>query len=618
MTDLDKIKYYLDNTAPISRYKELGLFRFAKDQIPEAFPLEFGRVHYRIANDIFRLYDPIYTSRMERQAYTLVHRGAAKTTLASFLFSLFSIFMKNLPASVRLYNDGWEGGDGVNNYKIIDVPIGEKFIMIISETSSSAENFVTNIKNVIDNMTPEQVALFGDKHGRALQMDQEVVRRGESMWRQNAFITSDKTIVYGIGSGQQVRGRNVLNTRPTLAIIDDMYSEKNTKTEEARRKLDNWFYAAMKNSIDIKNGKVLLLGTMVHPDTVFKDIRKSDLWHGTEIPLIEEQELQEVLKLCVKKGIRIEIPSKEKCKEIERGLTTLSWRENYDLHAILGLYKEMYEKGREQLFYQEYLNVIKRDAERSIDAKVFVECEMSLRRNRMGQAIIVAMFNGREWEATAEMYIGVDIASSSSKASDDTVLAISGIAKFRSPKIGVTGYDYVTLPYIWEIDGGKLSIFSQSAAESPDKKERLGWANKLEHYAKVLPISMATVEVAGQTETIFNEVYAYMQRKGVNLLLKPETPSNQMKKEERIMSIMMPVVQRYHRVLVNKNCVKKDSFYGQLEYLGSDGMHDDYPDGMAYSWLYMREPQSTIVEAEQKSYASNLTNKFSTNSWEVM
>lgn len=614
---VDALKRCLDNTAPISRFQDLGLFYFAKRFFPEQFQLPFGLVHYKVSNMFFGMYDPQYTSRMERQGYAMVSRGMAKTTLGTFLAPLFNIYFKGHSSQWRIYNPGWEGGDGVNTNRIIEFTVGEDFMLITSETSSSAENFVMNIKNIVDDRV-DLVPWFGDKHPDMLQIEmQDTQRRGELIWRKNAFITSDRTIVYGIGSGQQVRGRNVLNRRPTLFIVDDMYSENNTKTEESRRKLDKWFYAAAKNSVDVQKGKVILLGTMVHQDTIFRDIKKSDQWKGVEVPLLESDELEKALSLCEKKGVYLVIPSKERCNELQKQFKTLAWREQYSLYTILSMYKESYERGREADFYQEFLNVIRKSDEKSISRKTFVETPMML-ENRRGQIILKVEIDGRIWETLMECYIGVDLASSQKAKSDDTVVTIAGIGKFTSPVAGTAMIETRVLPYIYDIDGGKWGIFSMSKEESPNGKEIKGWVNHIEDVdSKGLPIKMVSVEIAGQTETIFNEAYRWFSTRGKTIPLNPETVSNQMKKEERILSILMPVAQKYRRILVNKDVIKKDKFYDQLEWLGSDGMHDDYPDSAAYAFLYAKEPIGKILEAP-KSKIDQRHKGYRVNSWETM
>lgn len=619
MSKEEEVLRCLDNTAPIERYDQLGLFYFATRFLPDIFVLPFGLLHYKVANLAFQMYDPAKESRMERQMYALVHRGAAKTTLMSFLLPLYCIFLKKafqygFKTKCRVYDDEWRTS------RIIETNMAEDFILIISETASSAENFVTNIKSVIDERI-ELASYFGDKHADALKLDEEFVRgRGELIWRKNAFITSDKTIVYGIGSGQQVRGKNVLNTRPTLAICDDIYSERNTKTEEARKKIDTWFYSAMKNSVDIRKGKAIVLGTMVHPDTVFKDFTPhNDLWHGLRIPLIAEEELNKVIREhCQKKGMYLHIPGKYECQKIESTLKSLSWKENYSLHAILSLYKELYEKGKEAYFYQEYMNIVRKDAERSLDEKSFTEVDMRLYYNGT-QYLIEVMEGGRLWTSVAETYIGVDLASSSSRSSDDTAIVIAGIGKFRRNIEGTDQKAYVTMPYIFEITGGKLSTFDISEQDSTTGFARKGWVNLLASYARAgNGLEMATIEVAGQYETVYNEAYGYFSRNKINLPLKAEKPPNDLKKEERIMNVLLPIKQRYRQIWINKACDKKDMFYSQLTYLGSDGMHDDYPDAAAYAFLYAREPRRDILDYAKTPKRYNHQSRYRVNSWETM
>jgi len=89
-----------------------------------------------------------------------------------------------------------------------------------------------------------------------------------------------------------------------------------------------------------------------------------------------------------------------------------------------------------------------------------------------------------------------------------------------------------------------------------------------------------------------------------------------MRKEERIMNILLPVAQKYHNILVNTNIGKKDVFYSQLEFLGSDGIHDDYPDAAAYAFLYAREPMQSILDRPKSRVEQQ--NRLQIDTWEIM
>lgn len=92
-----------------------------------------------------------------------------------------------------------------NPEDIIEIPIDEKFIMIASATAGMAETFVTNLRNTIESRA-DLAAIFGEKNPKMIEIDDDSIRTIDKMWRKQMFITSDGTVIRGIGMGQQVRG----------------------------------------------------------------------------------------------------------------------------------------------------------------------------------------------------------------------------------------------------------------------------------------------------------------------------------------------------------------------------------------------------------------------------
>lgn len=605
----------LDNTAPRHKHSDLGLFYFAKTFFPEAFYLPFGLVHYDMAMTLLDMYDPAYENRMERQRYILVHRGVAKTTTMTFLLPIYNIMLKDYPIQYRREALGWEGSDR-HDYDIIECTLGERFILIVSETASVSENFVINLKNTIEERT-DLIPYFGDKHPNTIEVDFEVRRKGDTIWRKNAFRTSDDTIVYGVGANQQVRGRNMLNSRPTLILADDMYSENNTKTPEARQKIDRSFFNGTKNSLDMRRGKIGVAGTMVHADTMFAGFRTSDQWKGVERPIISLDDLSEIIQKYTKEiGERLDIPSKERCKEIQTNYKSFSWIENYDLYSILLMYKENYEKGRTSYFFQEWMNIIRKEGSRTILRKDFVLTDMELKKDKLGNNIIRIKIDDLWYEGVCKLFTGVDIASSSKDSADDTVMCTVGISKVQALRPGSNMLVEKTVPFIYDIDGGKWGIYTR------EETGTVGLCNKaLEAYRR-MDIEMFTFEVAGQQGTIFNEFYYYLHNNKVHSVIKAETPTNQMNKTERIINTLLPIVQKYGSIYVNNKARRYEKFLNQIDVLGSDGVHDDYPDGGAYGFMYATVPIQTMESPKTFNRRVPINDGFErtkiAKDWEVM
>lgn len=87
-------------------------------------------------------------------------------------------------------------------------------------------------------------------------------------------------ILKALGAGKQVRGINVDNTRPQLAIVDDLEDNDNIATADLFKKLKLWFYGPFLKCLDKFNNKVIWLGNMIAEQQMLNENCNSDFWHS--------------------------------------------------------------------------------------------------------------------------------------------------------------------------------------------------------------------------------------------------------------------------------------------------------------------------------------------------
>lgn len=88
-------------------------------------------------------------------------------------------------------------------------------------------------------------------------------------------------ILKALGAGQQVRGLNVDNERPQLAVVDDLEDDENTGTPALQKKLKKWFYGAFIKALSKKRKKVIYLGNMLSNQSILYQLcEKSEYWHS--------------------------------------------------------------------------------------------------------------------------------------------------------------------------------------------------------------------------------------------------------------------------------------------------------------------------------------------------
>ena len=114
------------------------------------------------------------------------------------------------------------------NGQVIEAIIKEEFIVIVSETGDMAEDFVVRIR---DEFTMNPNLLF--YHKFKVQNAFDAIDGG---WTKRAFKLNGVWVL-GIGQGMQARGRIKGPDRITLLVADDIYSEKNTKTDNTRENI---------------------------------------------------------------------------------------------------------------------------------------------------------------------------------------------------------------------------------------------------------------------------------------------------------------------------------------------------------------------------------------------
>lgn len=164
----------------------------------------------------------------------------------------------------------------------------ERFIQIFSTTSTKAEKFIADAKNMVINAIKKRYN----------------IRKG-SIWRTDAIeVIVDNVHVCYIevyGAGQDPRGSTYEFARPTLHIYDDIESNQGQyaiKTKDNRLKLRSWFYGECLPALDPIYGKVIFIGTILHTDSllnrilndVYEDGEKleddEDEWDKLIIPII--------------------------------------------------------------------------------------------------------------------------------------------------------------------------------------------------------------------------------------------------------------------------------------------------------------------------------------------
>jgi len=85
-------------------------------------------------------------------------------------------------------------------------------------------------------------------------------------------------ILRGIGAGQRVRGLNVDNERPQLAIVDDAENDDDVDTAAAHMKMMRWWYGPFIKCLNPVKNKVIASGNLISKNSVLYKLLHSEQW----------------------------------------------------------------------------------------------------------------------------------------------------------------------------------------------------------------------------------------------------------------------------------------------------------------------------------------------------
>lgn len=147
-----------------------------------------------------------------------------------------------------------------------------RFAVYLSNTNARAKDACRDIMNFIRCDNFRQV--YGDV---IMHKESET----ESIWIFDLPLGNGKykrCILRAAGQGQSMRGINVDNQRPDMAVIDDVEDEDNTASEGLQKKLDRWMFGTFLKAL-ARNRKILWLGNMLSKTSLLARLSKRPAWN---------------------------------------------------------------------------------------------------------------------------------------------------------------------------------------------------------------------------------------------------------------------------------------------------------------------------------------------------
>ena len=294
----------------------------------------------------FKMLDQI--SGMKQNIANMLFRGSAKTTLlAEYLFLYLGVYGK-LPGFGK-----------------IDLAL---------YVSDSIENGVKNMRKNLE---------FRWENSEFLQQYIPVKKFTDIRWE---FINAEgnQFIVKGYGAKTGVRGTKELGQRPKLAVLDDLISDEDARSDTVIASVEDTVYKAIDYALHPTKFKIIWSGTPFNArDPLYKAV-ESGAWHVNVFPVCEE------------------FP----CKRIDfKG----AWEDRFTYDAVLAKYLKALRAGKVDTFNQELMLRIISEEERIIQDNdiVWYERENVLKNKHQ--------FN---------FYITTDFATSDKAYNDFSVISV--------------------------------------------------------------------------------------------------------------------------------------------------------------------------------------------------
>lgn len=146
----------------------------------------------------------------------------------------------------------------------------KKYILLISDTSSQANDFLLAIKQEFED-NDLLVGDFGSMQGL--------------IWTNSDIILSNGIRIQAFGAGKKIRGRRHMQYRPDLVIGDDLENDENVESVDQRKKMFSWWTKAVSKAGDERTD-FIVIGTIIHSDSLLAKLLKNPVYKAKKYQAI--------------------------------------------------------------------------------------------------------------------------------------------------------------------------------------------------------------------------------------------------------------------------------------------------------------------------------------------
>lgn len=144
-----------------------------------------------------------------------------------------------------------------------------KFILIVCNTESLAENFIADVCDVLD--SPNIRALFGNWRLSGLEKD--------TLHLKKFHFRGRPVILAAIGANSSPRGLNIKFVRPDFIIMDDMQSKEQAESPVEAQRTMSWMMGTLMKTAAPERCLYVFVGNMYpFPGSILKKLKHASSW----------------------------------------------------------------------------------------------------------------------------------------------------------------------------------------------------------------------------------------------------------------------------------------------------------------------------------------------------
>lgn len=146
-----------------------------------------------------------------------------------------------------------------------------RFVLYVSGSHELVVPYVNDIAGFFE--SDNFIAVFGEVEWLKKQ-------DGIGVYKFKIPSLGKTCILRGLGAGQRIRGINVDNERPQLAICDDIESDDDVENENVHKKHLRWFYGQFFKCLNQFKNKIVVSGNLLAKSSVLYKLLTSDRWRS--------------------------------------------------------------------------------------------------------------------------------------------------------------------------------------------------------------------------------------------------------------------------------------------------------------------------------------------------